>query len=510
MRFISTIIIQLAVVGAIQAQTVAPLWSDYVRDKKEGKIPFLPDYSYAGYHFSEKPIPDVSIRKYFNVVDFGAKPNDDLSDEQAIQLAIDAAEKHPGGAVVFFPKGKFIINGDTLKRHQIRIKKSNIVLKGSGAGVGGTEIYQPEMWVNNRSVLFKAETNSSAKLATIVKDAPRETFVVEVDNASKLKPGQDVIVRHRSEEYTRKYFAPQDLKPQWTRLVGEKGGMQIIEIHTIKSINGNKVTFHNPLHLDVTLVKSAPFELYSYSALEECGVEDILFSSNWKSYPEEFVHHKNAIHDNAYIAVGMENVKNSWVRNCEFRDWNDCLFFRAGYAVTVESVRFTGKKGHTSLHARSGYGVLVKKCSFNGAQHHGPGTGYSAAGTVVTQCQMDKDQHFDSHGGQPYATLLDDIDGGIFTNLGGPEAGHPHHGQFMVFWNFKHKSSKDFHYNFWDLQRRRNYTMAHPILVGFQADTKVTFENEGMNVSFNKAVKPQSLFEAQLALRLTGKDIAAK
>src|SRR5690606_18686962 len=117
----------------IQAQTVVSLWSDYVKDKNEGKVPFLPDFSYAGYHFSEKTIPDVSKRKYFNVVDFGAKPNDDISDEVGIQRAINAAEENPGGGVVFFPKGKFIINGDTLKRYQIRVVKSNIVLKGSGA-----------------------------------------------------------------------------------------------------------------------------------------------------------------------------------------------------------------------------------------------------------------------------------------------------------------------------------------------------------------------------------------
>jgi hypothetical protein len=498
----------LGTVTGANAQKTTPLWQDFVEARRTGKTPVLPDFSYAGYHFSEKAIPDVSKRKYFKVTDYGALPNDNRTDEAGIQAAIDAAQKANGG-VVFFPSGKYLIAADTNNRKQIRITQSNIVLKGSGSGPDGTEIHQANMWVNKRSIIFGADQSKSEKLATLTKEAPRESFWIEVADAASLKEGQDVVLRHKSEEYTRWYFAPLELKPVWTRLFGEKGGMNIAEIHTIEKISGNKIKFKNPLHIDVKMVQAAPFELYTYNSLHECGVEDILFTSNWKTYPEEFVHHKNAIHDNAYMAVAMEYAKNSWVRNCVFDSWNDGLNFRAGYAVTVENVIFKGKKGHTSVHARTGYGVLIRNCHFNGAQHHGPGTGYGAAGTVITQCSLGKDQNFDIHSGQPYATLFDDINGGIFSNLGGPEPGHPHHGKHLVLWNFRHSASKDQHYNFWDMNRRRNYTIATPILVGFQSDTKVTFENTGINEGQGVKVYPASLFEAQLKYRLTGKDLAA-
>lgn len=493
----------------VHAQETTPLWQNFVEAKKKGTTPLLPDFSYAGYHFSEKAIPDVSDKKKFRVTDYGAMPNDSKSDEEGIQAAINAAEKNNGG-IVFFPPGKYLLVADTNQKKQIRISKSNIVLKGSGSGEGGTEIYQANMWVNNRLIIFKPAETRSEKLATVIKDAPRESFWVEVADALSLKKGQDIVLRHKSEEYTRRYFAPLELKPVWTRLFGEKGGMNIAEIHTIEKIEGNKIKFKNPLHLDVTMVKTGTWDIFTYNSIEECGVEDILFTSNWKTYPEEFIHHKNAIHDNAYIAMGMENAKNSWVRNCVFADWNDGINFRAGYAVTVENVIFKGKKGHTSVHARTGYGVLIKNCHFNGAQHHGAGTGYGAAGTVITQCSLGSDQNFDIHSGQPYATLFDDIDGGVFTNLGGPEPGHPHHGKQLVLWNFQHKSSKDQHYNFWDMSRRRNYTIAHPLLVGFRSDKKVEFENAGVNELQGKMVMPESLFEAQLQLRLTGKNSAAR
>ncbi|HEX7903208.1 MAG TPA: DUF4955 domain-containing protein [Chitinophagaceae bacterium] len=502
MKKISLLFIGHFILCFAMAQNVTPLWQDFLDAKKNGKTSILPDFSYAGYHFSEKQIPDQSGRKYFTVTDFGAVPNDDKFDDEAIQKAVDAAEKDANGGVVFFPPGKYLIaaDGDSLK--QIRISKSNIVLKGSGAGASGTEIYQATMRLNGRQILFMPSTNKTQKITTINKDAARESFWVEVADASSLKAGQDVVIRHRSEEFTRLYFAPLELKPEWTRLFGDKGGMQIQEIHTIEKIEGNRVKFVNPLHFDLVLVKSASFDLYNFNSLEECGIEDIHFTSNWKTYPEEFVHHKNAIHDYAYEAVGMEYVKNSWVRNCVFSDWNEGVMIRAGYKVSILNVDFNGKKGHASVHARTGYGVLIKNCHFNNAQHHGAGTGYSAAGTVITQCSLGTDQNFDIHSGQPYATLFDDIDGGVFYNLGGPEPGHPHHGKHLVLWNFYHKSAKDQHYNFWDMSRRRNYTIAQPILVGFQSNMKVDFENVGINESQGKAVMPKSLFEAQLQLRL--------
>ncbi|WP_106527167.1 DUF4955 domain-containing protein [Chitinophaga niastensis] len=486
----------------------APLWEDFVTAKKNNTIPVLPDFSYAGYHFSEQSLPDISSKKKFDVTQYGAIPNDEQYDDEAIQRTVDAASANPGGGIVFFPPGKFLLAADEDNKKQIRIAASNIILQGSGSGKGGTEIYQDKKRINDRQILFKPNEDKQPRLTYITKDAPRETFWVEVADASKLRAGDDVIIKHHSEAYTKWYFAPLSLKPQWTRLFGDDGGMQISEIHTIKKIDGNRVQFINPLHLDIHLVADKPFELVPYNCLQECGITGILFSSNWKNYPEEFVHHKNEIHDYAWEAVGMEYVKNSWISDCVFHDWNEGIFIRAGYQVTVQHVTFTGKKGHASVHARTGYGVLIKQCHFNGAQHHGPGTGYSAAGTVITQCDLGTDQNFDSHSGQPYATLFDDIKGGVFYNLGGPEPGHPHHGKQLVLWNFQHSSEKEQHYNFWDTARRRNYTIASPILAGFQSDKAVEIENAGINQLQGQAVLPVSLFEAQLALRLTGKDIS--
>ena len=92
--------------SAITAQEIAPAWKDFVAARKEGKIPQIPDFSFAGYHWSEKNIPDQSKRKQYRVTDYGALPNDGISDEAGIQAAIHAAEKNKEGGVVFFPARK--------------------------------------------------------------------------------------------------------------------------------------------------------------------------------------------------------------------------------------------------------------------------------------------------------------------------------------------------------------------------------------------------------------------
>jgi len=123
----------------LSAQNI--LWQEYVEAKDTGGIADIRNYSYAGYHRGADGIPQVnpSTHTYFNVVDYGAVPNDCLSDRQAILDAIAAAEMNTP-AVVFFPEGRFRLNekGDEML-DPIAIRKNNMVIKGSG--MGKTELY---------------------------------------------------------------------------------------------------------------------------------------------------------------------------------------------------------------------------------------------------------------------------------------------------------------------------------------------------------------------------------
>jgi hypothetical protein len=484
------------------AQKPPQAWTEFVEAGEKKRASALPDFSFAGYAFSEKPIPDVQGRLRFDVTAFGATPDDKTFDDECIQSAINAAESS-GGGVVYFPPGKYLISPDRDRSRCLRISHSGIVLRGAGAGVNGAEIHMVERRVGARQFVFRPPSMEQVAVAKIVNDVSRGAFWAEVSDPSALSQGQVVVISHRSAEFTKRYFGSLPLSPEWTRLSGVAGGMVIREIHTIDCIDGNRVCFHNPVQFDLVANMGEEFQLLSYPTIADCGVEEILFTGSWDGYPEEFVHHQDAIHDSGWCALLMQQVQNSWIRNCEFRNWNECICLDGAYATTVEKVTLSGKKGHSSVFARSGYGVLITECQFQAGHHHGPGPGYGAVNTVITKCVMQTDQNIESHSGQPYATLFDDVRGGVLRNMGGPLPGLPHHGKHLVLWNFRHHSTYDFHYNFWDVSQRRNHTIARPLLIGFQANRRVTFENEGLNERPGELVEPRSLFDAQLALRLS-------
>lgn len=90
--FIWLFCLKLALLSSdLHAQTLAPLWTDYVEAKAKGEISFLPDFSFADCHFSEKTLPDVSGKRYFHVLDYDAVPADGKYDDLAIQKTIEAS-----------------------------------------------------------------------------------------------------------------------------------------------------------------------------------------------------------------------------------------------------------------------------------------------------------------------------------------------------------------------------------------------------------------------------------
>lgn len=482
-----------------------PVWQDYVDAYTNGTQAILPDYSYSGYHFSEQEIPDVSSWTYFNVTQYGAIADDEGYDDAGIQAAIDAAEASGNPAVVFFPPGKFIVSSDNDINNFIVINADSIVLKGSGSGAGGTEIFMDKLRVLNGHWQFRfqpASTNTSV-LTRLTEPAIRGDFSVTVTSPASLSPGQSVYIYHKSEEFARTHYGNLELnETEWTRLFDEDGGMTLYECHIIESIEGNKVRFKNPIQTDLPTL-SKPYYIRNLKTIEEVGIEDILFTSDWVNYRDDFIHHQDDTVDYAWNAVQFKYVENAWIRNCEFKDWNQVADIRESIGVTIENCLLTGKRGHSSFITRRNYGVLVKDCIDNANHHHGPGTGYSGVSTVYLRYKMSENQSIDCHSGSPITTLLDDIDGGDFHTNGGPWVSYPHHGRYLTFWNFIHKRSTAIDYNFWSVGIRRPATYAEPYFIGFQPTNTVTMTGEGLNEMQGIEVEPKSLFEAQLALRLT-------
>lgn len=493
-----TVICSLTFMPNVGAEE-APLWLQFKAAKASGEEPTLPDFSYAGYDYSESELPDTSSWAVFNVNDYGAIANDDGYDDVAIQLAIDAAE-NAGGGIVLFPAGRFLVSPNETVGENIFIQGSNIVLRGAGAGDAGTEIFKVNKKVNNGEYIFEISPTSTGEsvITTVVEDAQRESFEIVVADASQLAIGQRILLRSDSVEFAQSYYSPQAINSDWTRLLSS--GFSLREIHSVAAINGNTVRLREPLHISLT-VNSTPIQVRSYTMINNVGIEDIRFKGNWDSYPEVFDHHKDDIHDYAWNALRLDNVENGWIQNVEFKDWNQGIYIDGSAALTLSNISFTGKKGHMSIHTRRSYGVLIKDSVDEAGHHHGPGVGYWGCGTVYLRYQMVAGQNIDSHSGSPYATLFDNVGNGHLSNNGGPHESYPHHGKHLVAWNMTLEGGPD-SYNFWSASRN-GHTFAMPYFIGLQGKS-VTF-TEGTysaNELVGQMAEPASLFEAQLALRL--------
>ena len=507
----------------------ARAYQDFVKAKEVGTVPNLPDFSYSGYHYFNKPVSDV-LHPIFDVTAYGAIPDDDVSDQPAIVRGAIAAAEENGRGVIFFPPGVFLVNTDTDKNDEglnesIRIRSSNIVLRGSGSRKGGTIIrqvnYMPPTGNNLYSspymFVFRPASTSSRAVTSVTESAERETFWITVADASRLSVGQWVRISGNvnKEDEVLSRFAPRrvNLRTNFWRVLLDEG-IKIQEEHSIAEIQGNRVRLNEPLH--IRLDRGHEFEVRTFPHLEEVGIEDISFHG---SFFESFVHHKNALHDGGYSLIEFNRCVNSWVRRVSLVHASRSFRTVNSVAVSVYQITIAGNKGHGALNSEGGYGVWVGLSEdiagqppystvplIDGpagtrailGQHHGTGFSHSSTGNVIYRFDMSPDQPLDIHKTDPsYANLYDCVSNGRLSGSSGGGV-PPHHLKRLVFWNYNHGGS-DTHYDFWQGYLK----FLFPIIVGFHGNP-ATFAESTLEIleSNGEAVTPESLFEAQLALRL--------
>ncbi|MDE2697496.1 MAG: DUF4955 domain-containing protein [Gemmatimonadota bacterium] len=500
----------------------ARTYQQFVKDKENGTEPILPNFSYSGYHYFNKPVPDVT-HPVFDVTTYGAIPNDDVSDQPAIVRAIAAAEEN-GRGVVFFPPGEFLVNTDADKNDEgynepIYIYSSNIVLRGSGSRTGGTIIRMVNYMVPlpdrpgavPRMFHFEPVSFARSTLARITESAERETFWITVNNASRLSVGQWIWVSMtvRDGEGINAFIAPRS-SAGLSELF--EAGITIREEHNIAEIQGNRVRLNAPLHTRV----NQGIAVYSLPHLEEVGVEDISFHG---SFFESFVHHLNLIHNAGWKMIAFNRCVNSWVRRVSFMHVSGALNFTSSAAVSVYQATIAGNKGHTAFNSQGSYGIwfglsedIAGQAPYSTAplidaqrntraipgQHHGTGMSHVSTGNVIYRYDMSPDQPLDIHKTDPsYANLYDCVNNGRLSGSSGGGV-PPHHLRRLVFWNYNHGGDVT-HYDFWAGYLK----FLFPIIVGFHGNP-ATFNESDLEVleSNGEAVAPESLFDAQLELRL--------
>ena len=488
-----------------QAQNPSTLFYDYKTARQNGTEPILPDFSYAGYKHGETEIPDVTY-KVFDVTDpaYGAVPNDGLSDKAAIESAIAAAEAN-GSGVVFFPPGKFLINELTDPINQpIVISKGNIVLRGSGSGSGGTELFMDRhMDPANPNEMYSCpfmfsfqQSSAGAKITDITANATRETFSVTVADASGVMPGQWVILymQDASTQAIADALSPYTVDPAWTTIIND--GVAVREIHQVESINGNTITFKEPIHR--TINSNYNWELWSHKYIDHVGVEDIAFTGN---FVDEFGHHDSALDDSGWSCIEMTRTVNSWVRRCRFSNWSQVMNFTMSANGTAIHNVIDGNGGHTAIKANGSTHILIGLSDDLAGQWHSIGIAGKSSGNVLWRVSWPGTTSFESHANQPFTTLIDRVDGGMLWRYGGSVANQPNHLSHLVMWNFNNTGAQVTDYEFWRSTSVYGRILP-PIISGFHGNS-VTFVESQLqeNESHGQMVDEESLYEEQLKVR---------
>lgn len=499
---------------------LTPIWIEQVASVERGAAPPLPDFSWAGYAYGEASIPESFDLPVFPVVEFGAVPDDDRSDREGIQDAIDAAEA-AGGGVVLFPSGTFLVNEEVGLKVGLEIHASNIILKGQGSGVDGTRLLMrhqllpfdplrgwtvpymitftpPGLDVNSRTILEPGNQPKTRVLGPV----SAGSFELEVADASGFAIGDVVTLCTESTGLVPELLGCLETRPNWSRI--RERGIAASEKLEVTGVDGTRIRFASPIMSTVS--EDVDWFLIRYPVLRNCGFEDIHFEGN---FHEPFVHHKNLLHDMGFSAVNLQACLNSWVRRSRFSNMNSAVVIRGSLASSALMLTIDGNRGHSGVNITFGSRNLSGLVRDEAGQFHGPNTSHLAMGSVHWRHETTRMSGPDLHGTYPRLTLLDALRSASFDNHGANTKDLPNHLDGLVYWNFEVTDDPLDNFDFWELledEPERPYgplTAVKPIIVGLHG-SGISFAEDSLGrlESQGEPVRPESLYEAQLELRL--------
>ena len=475
------------------------LWTDFAT----GRSALLPDFSYAGYAWGEKPLPHVDYQ-IFNVCDYGAIPDDGISDRAAFEEAIAAATASRQGAIIYVPAGRYELHGAADPNTPIIIDGDNIVLRGAGRDRTVLSMSHPgkvldaTLWNTPELLSFRyvrSRTDEQLRLTELTAAATAGSHEIEVVSASALSVGQRVLIKlvgDNRPEAVAAELAPHAVDEEFSELTSN--GVTVAEYHSIRRINGKRVTLYEPLGHDVD--PQGGWTLHAVLDRNGCGVEDLCFEG---AFNEEFVHHKDAVHDSGWRMLTFLRQAHGWVRRCLFVNVSEAVSIMQSCNITVDDCAIDGNAGHSAIRSQASTNVLISNVDDRSGQYHSVGVSKTASHTVLLRCTIGASTSFEAHCSQPRNTLLDLCQGGLNPNhAGGDAALGPNHLRGLVLWNYTQTSGTTGEFALW----RRNNRFVMPVIAGFRGTATFNSAETSAIESYGSSVEPLSLYEAQLKLRL--------
>lgn len=513
----------------------------------------LLDFSYAGYKHGEEEPPSVEMLKaqgykVYNVVDYGAIPNNGLSDREAFIKTLEAAtgttrtmagdniriSKEKTNAIIYFPEGEFVLQGAEDKVNEcIHLTMGNFVIKGAGRNKTvirmdkKNEPARPdEMWSTPTLIEIKHYSDATGT-TEVTEDAAKGSYSVKVGATAGITAGSWVrlYLKNSDGELVGKELAPytvSDLSTQSGKPAIVETGVEVLDYHQVKSVSGNTVTFYEPLMHAVEAVYG--WKIQKFPHYENIGVEDIAFQGDAK---DDFQHHASAADDSGFKLIDFGRVTNSWMRRVNFISVSEALSVVNSANVSVYDIDISGKRGHSAVRSQGSSRIFIGKVRDrsngkellnsggntlgnymeNAGQYHACGVSKQSMGAVIWNVHWGDDACFESHASQPRATLIDCCTGGFMQwREGGDLTQLPNHLDDLVIWNMNATRIKSDNNPFvwWD-NSNIWWKNLPPVIVGFHG-VPMNFSSDSKQVkrleSNGTAVTPNSLYEAQLKKRL--------
>ncbi len=442
---------------------------------------YLPDFSFAGYHFGESKIPNPK-NTIVKATDYGVIANDELDDSKALLKAIKAASAIAGDVILELPAGKLILS-DILY-----IERSNFILRGAGSGNNGTEIFCP------RPMLYLKNQESLSELREYLTSTNKRQ--IEKENNIDLPFSQFAwsggmiwtqVPKQRVKSYLEKYdIAPTILAKVIQGKIGEntievsdvtgikvgdvvelelfnkegenapiiealynKSKVKIGSSHwknptlplvkqqvQIVSISKNKITIKTPLLLSITPNYEAI--LTEWKHLNEVGIEHIKIT-----FPDapRVAHHVEP----GFNGIFLTRIFNSWVQDVTITNADSGILTEEIANVSIHDITTNGKNiAHYTVAMGGVHNVLVEKLKvYNSAVHPLSFNTFSTK-NVYKNCEIFTEPDLDQHAGANFQNLFDSItvhlkpkpdrSYALFEG-GGASYWKPSHGSYSTFWN---------------------------------------------------------------------------
>ncbi len=490
--------------GSLAGQTTQPIHSALwgAAGEKWSAEGRLPDFSYAGFEYGEKPLPDLADAPRRNVRDFGARGDGQTDDTAAFHAALKEVES----GIIEVPAGRYVIT-DFLD-----ITRSNVVLRG--AGPGQTILYFPKTltdvkpnWgattAGQRTSNYSwsggfvriVGRNPGRRLGAIAEPARRGARELVLEGEPAVKAGDLVrLVMSDDEPRTLVHYIyggdPGDIE-----LFRRRFGVS--QTFRVEAIDGSRIHLDRPLRFDVR--NDWKPELHTYApTVTHAGIEGFTLEFPANDYQGHFT-------ELGHNGIALQNVAHCWVRNIHLKHAESGIFIGGQFCtvtdITMESERRPDAYNNHGHHAIliGGQDNLLTNFDIRSRYIHDLTVSLGSIGNVIARGRG-ADLNLDHHKHGPYGNLFTALDAGQGTRLwasGGGRALGRNAAAYNTYWNIR--ADKPFPLP------RRAFAPALINLVGLATtDTAEQADGAWFEPIAPEALQPQDLHAAQLQRRLAG------